>query len=363
MKNLRYEKLNNLLKTWYKDKSQDENLLRSLYAYCNLEEHELVDRSENLKKGTNYTQLSTKDFVEMFEAEKFSSLDKDELKHLFQELHNRYMAGKGYEVTRNVAVVSDSSQSAYGYVNTCDDLMFINKYAIDKAKNEDTKNNFNGTNIGYSLLYILSHESQHVAQFESTIDYALNKKQDDETAFTACLMEIERANMACDDANGEITFLFNWKTNYDYQFIEHNANFSAFKTAQNMIPKDKQKGKSFDQYNAFVTLLALRDNPSLVKDPTEFIEKRIKKMEEFTRFEIDYFNEKITDCPLKTKMLETVNSFMEVDENGNSKFRDKLKKEILEMVEVSKASRKNLFDERKKSKTKNENKEALTLTL
>ena len=347
MTNLRYEKLNELLKHWKQENSQDLNLIKGFYYSCCLDKNDLVDRTEDLKLNTDYSKLSTNQFMELFEASKFSSLDERQLKHLFQELHNRYMKDKGFEVTRNVAVVSDSSQSAYGYVNSSDDLMFINKHAIDKAKTQDEKNNFNSSNIGYSLFYILSHESQHVAQFEGTIDFALNKKQDEETAFISALMAIEKINMARDDSNGELTYLFNWKLNYDYQFIEHNANFSAFKRAQDMIPKEKQQGKSFDQYNAFATMLALRESPSLIKDPQEFIENRIKKIEDFTNFEIEYFTEKIKDCPMKTKLLETVNSYMKVDENGNSKFRSKLNNEISEMVDVSRTARKNLFEERK----------------
>lgn len=359
MASKRYDKINALIRKWEKE-GQDINILRGIYGSCNLEESDLVDRSEDLKHGTNYTNFSQEEFVNLFKADKFSALNKTQLKHLFQELHNRYIKDKGYDVTRNVAVVDDKTVSAYGYVCSGNDLMFINKASIDKAKMvEPEKNNFNKTNIGYSLLYVISHESQHVAQFENSIDYMIgDKKLDSEMAFLAAMTTIENANMAVDDATNNPEFLFNWKSHYDYQFIEHNANYSAFKKAKEMIPDSEKKGKAYNQYDAFTTLLALRDTPSLTRDSKEFIADRVAKMEEFAKYEIEFFEKNTADCPIKQKLLETAHSFIKVDENGNSPFRNKLNREIGEMVDVCKNARMELFKDKKNNKKNTSNKKA-----
>ena len=357
MANNRYEAMDKLLREWKKSKSQDLSIIKGLYSSSHLEKSPMVDRNEDLKKGTKFSNLNNNEFTSLFDAKKFCSFDEKELKHLFQELHNRYIGEKGFDVTRNVAVVSDRQQSAYGYVCASDDLMFINKYAIDKAKEVDpAKKNFNKDNIGYSLFYIISHESQHVAQFESSIDYALGVKQDKDTEFVAAMTAIEDINMAYDDLHDQQEFLWNWNTHYDYQFIEHNANYSAFQKVRNMLPDNKKKGKSYDQYDEFTTRLAVRDNPPLTKDPKEFIEGRLAKMEEFTKYEIDYFNKHVKNCPMKEKLMATANEFMKVDENGNSPFRDKLRKEIGEMTEVNLAARMRLFKDKKENVTKNSKK-------
>ena len=55
MANIRYDKMNKLLHKWYKDKSQDMNIIRGLYSSSNLQKNEMVDRTEDLKKGTRYS--------------------------------------------------------------------------------------------------------------------------------------------------------------------------------------------------------------------------------------------------------------------------------------------------------------------
>lgn len=343
----RYSKMDALIDKWHSEGSQDVNILSYLYYTNDLSESELVDRTENLKGNTNYSNTSNEDFISLFKSESFCSLDEKQLKHLFQELHNRYVTEKGYDVTRNVAILSDSTQKAYGYVCSGDDLMFINKHAIDRAKEvEPNKNNFNKTNIGYSLLYVLTHESQHVVQFENSLDFAMGLKQDKNTAFLSALAVIENTNAYVDD----LSFALEHRLNYDYHYVEHDANYNAFKKVREMVPENERKGKAFDQYDVFSTKLALRETPSLTGSSYEFIENRIKSMEKFARYEIDFFEKNIGDCSLKEKLLNTVNEFMEIDENGNSLFREKLRKEIGEMVEVSKDAKKRIFMDKKKSK-------------
>lgn len=336
--NKRYDELNKLIKDWHKNGEQDDLILRSLYAQVALDKSNLVDRSEDLKKGTKFSNLSQEDFVSLFKTQSFNNLDKTNIKHLFQELHNRYIKGKGFDVTRDVAVVNDKSTSAYGYVCYSNDLLFINKDAIDKAKNISPEDkNFNKTNLGISLLFIIMHESQHVTQYETAIDFALNKKQDDDKAFLGAMGIIKNTNFLISDKNND-DFIKYWQQNYDYRYVEHNANYSAFEKAMEVLPEDQKKGKPFDQYNAFTTLLSLRSHSYDEK----FVQDRIAKMEKVALKEIEYFEKGTADCSIKQNVMATVKEFMKVDEKGNSKFRDILHSEISKMAEVSKQAKDNL---------------------
>ena len=342
--NTRYDKLNNLIKTWYKDKSQDDLIIKSLYNQVALRPNPLVDRTEDLKGKTKYSNLSQEDFTKLFSTNNFMPLDKTDIKHLFQELHNRYMKDKGFEVTRNVAVVDDSKTSAYGYVCYSDDLLYINKHAIDKAKTiEPNQNNFNKTNLGISLMFIIMHESQHVTQYETAIDFALNEKQEKDKAFLGAMGIVKNTNFSISDKNKD-DFVGYWQRMYDYRYVEHNANYSAFQKAMSALPESEKTGKPFDQYNAFTTLLSLRNR----KYDKEFVKQRVLKMEEVAKKEIEYFEKGTTDCPLKQRVMETVNEYMAIDEKGNSPFRTNLAREITEMAKVSEMAQKNLTTDDKK---------------
>ena len=330
MNNTRYDKLLNKIKQWHKEGSQDDLILRSLYDQVALEQNGLVDRSEDLTKETKYSNLSEKDFTKLFKTKNFTPLDETDIKHLFQELHNRYMNDKGFDVTRHVAVVNNPEQSAYGYVCYSDDLMFINKGAIDKAKTiEPSKSNFNKTNIGHSLMFIIMHESHHVTQYETAIDFALGKKQNEEDAFLGAMGVVKNTNFAISDKNQD-KFIDEWRNNYDYRFVEHNANYSAFKKADSVLSAEDKKGEAFDQYTLFTGVLSLRGN----KIDRKFIENRVNKMEEVAKKEIEYFNKGTTNCPMKDKVMKVVDEYLKVDENGNSKFRDLMTKQVTELADA-----------------------------
>ena len=344
--NERYNTIVEQIKKWYNDNTEDKNILQSLFAQAYLRENEIVDRSEDLKKGTKYSNLSNKEFSNLFATKNFNNINKTDIKHLFQELHNRYMHNKGYEPTRNVAVVDSKDKSldtTYGYVCYADDLLFINKSAIDKAKliNPQDKN-LNKTNLGISLMFIIMHESQHVTQYETALDYAMGVKQNKDDAFLGAMGVIKNTNFVISDAKNDEKYINEWQNNYNYRFVEHNANYSAFEKAMKEIPESEKKGFSFDQYNVFTTLLSLR----MYSTSKESIEKRITEMEKVALKEIDYFKKGTKKCPLKDKTLKTVNSYMEKDENGNSRFRDILRNQITKIAEVSAEAQRNV-DEQK----------------
>ena len=336
--NKKYENIIKQIKTWTKEGKEDIQILRALYSQAHLEENGLVNRNEDLKKGTKYSNLSNEEFAKLFVPDSFNKMERMDTKHLFQELHNRYMHDKGYEPTRNVAVISNRNTSAFGYVCYADDLLFINKDAIDKAKYVDsTTNKMNKTNLGISLMFIVMHESQHVTQFETALDYAMGVKQNRDDAFLGAMGVIKNTNFEISN-NKNDKYIDEWRDSYDYRFVEHNANYSAFKKAMKEIPESEKKGASFDQYNVFTSLLSLR----MKETDKQSIEKRLDKMEKIAIKEIDYFNKGAKKCPLKDKTIKTVIDYMKKDENGNSRFRDVMRKQLTEIAKVSAQAQANI---------------------
>ena len=84
----------------------------------------------------------------------------------------------------------------------------------------------------------------------------------------------------------------------------------------------------------------------------------MRKIEEYTKYQLEYFEKRVKDCPLKTQIVETMHSYVDVDENGNSLLRTRLRNELDEMyeqyqksVEVVRANLKPKENEEEKSAT------------
>ncbi|MBQ7307855.1 MAG: hypothetical protein IJW82_04920 [Clostridia bacterium] len=321
--NKKYESAVAKIREWYKEGENDQNILRALYSVADIQESEYIDRANVLTERTDYSDLSDEEFMTLFNKNKFNNFKEDRLKHLFQEMHNRYMAKNGYDVTRNVYVKKEPQETSYGFVNPEDDMLFINKAAIDKAKNASLERKLNQNTVGHCMFFVISHESQHVVQLEKMLDSVLKDNQSEDDAFIGALFTIENTNFNVDEKNGMTTFMDAWESHYDFQFIEHNANYSAYENYKAMV-KDEDK---IEQTNDFITSISLRgQNVSTYE--------RMAAIERFTRYEIDYFDKHVQDCELKRKYMSIVKDYMKVDEHGNSKFRSKLEREIGELVDV-----------------------------
>ena len=344
----KYENAVEQIKQWFREGENDENILRALYSVADIQESEYIDRSDVITEKTDFSNFTDEEFMVLFTKRYFNNFKEDRLRHLFQEMHNRYMTKNGYEVTRNVYVKKEPSEPAYGFVNPQDDMLFINKAAIDKAKNAKPNQKLNQDTIGPCMFFVISHESQHVVQVEKMLDTISQEKQTEDDAFLGALFIMENANFNVDEENGMTTFMDAWESHYDFQFIEHNANYSAYQNYKEMV-RDEDK---LEQTNDFITAISLRgQNVS--------VEERLAAIERFTKFEIDYFDKNVRDCELKRKYMSIVNDYMKVDEFGNSKFRNKLYEEIGELVEVQQQ----LYEDKPKVKTLRRNCEELNYTL
>lgn len=328
--NKKYKEFQGKIKEW-KKQGYDKNLLQGLFNLSNPIDDDKVDYTNDLKQCTNYSSLTNKQFNSIFLNERFKKLDSEQLKNVFQELHNRYITSNGYEVSRNVVIGEDKNNwSTYGYVSPMNNMLFINKYAIDKEKNDDDELFLNNKNIGIGLYNIITHESQHICQFESAIDFANGVRKDPKNDFLAAMIIIEHTNASKVVEEKDIVYFSNYRENYDYQYTEHDANYKAFKKTKLSFGNDEKFMQDYKNYLGFAGYNSLRGLPFL--STQKFIDKRLDKMEKFVKYEVDYFNKNIKDCSLKEELIRTINKYMDSTNKSESNFRKDLKSEISEIL-------------------------------
>lgn len=332
MASKRYSDLSKMIDQWYSKGEQDINILRSLYAQSHLEENAMVDRTEDLKKGTSFSGLSDKELLAKFEKEHFNKYTNKELKHLFQEVHNRFIKESGLDVTRNVVVKVNSQEPGMGgYVCFADDILFMNKYLINQGKaTKDVNKIINENSIGKIYLDVLLHETKHNIQYEDAIDFALGNKQQKDRAFAGALMIVNNSNFYIADTKKDEMYPTEWQAKYNWHAYEHEANYAAIERIEKLY--DPEKKKSLD-YAQFMTLymdasLHFRPDPHNPAKNEEACKDRVEKIEQYVLKQMKYFEDGTADCPLKKSVLDCMKAYTAVDENGNSPLRDRFNKEV-----------------------------------
>lgn len=355
--NQRYEKMNELLKEWKKTGKQDKNLLKALFAQVNLENAPQVNPNDKLNESTMYSDVSDTKLYSMFEKDSFNNMSTKELQNLIQEAHNRFIKSNGLDVTRHVVVESDKEKDGvYGFVCSEDNMLFINKYMIDKAKQTSIhRDNFNADNLGKCMLFITTHESKHVVQFDNSIKFALKENQTKDEMFSGVMTGISNANFFIADEKNDEMYFNQWQAMYDYHFLEHEANYTATKNVENMIDPDNKNDMAYYQYLAETSILGLRYMPSLTESNHGKIKMRVQKIENYIKKQLDYFKENTTDCELKKDMIKVVEDYIKVDAKGNSQLRDRLFSEITEMDNNCVNAIKTVKDMRKNKNSKSIN--------
>ena len=347
--NQRYEKMNELLKEWEKTGKYDKNILKALFAQVNLENAPQVKADDKLTTETMYSGLSNERLYEMYEKKNFNNLSTKELQHLIQEAHNRFIKSNDLDVTRHVIVESDKEKDGvYGYVCSEDNMLFINKYMIDKAKQTSVnRDHFNAENLGKCVLFTAIHESKHVVQFDNSVRFALKENMSKEEMFSGAMTGLNNANFFIADEKGDETYFMQWQAMYDYHFLEHEANYTATTNLEKMIDEDNKNGMPYHQYLAETSLLGLRYMPSLTESNHGKIKTRVQKIENYIKKQLAYFEENAQNCPLKNDIIKVINDYIKVDEKGNSDLRTRLFSEIQEMNDNCVNSMKTVKDMRK----------------
>lgn len=337
--NKRYDELNKNIQKWFKDKSQDRLILQTLYAQCNLQHNKMIAKAPNLKNGTKFSNLSNEELVALFSKETFNEYSQQDLNHLMQEVHNRYIGENKWDVTRTVHTKANNpeDEGTFGYCCYADDLLFINKDMIDDAKMiKDRSQPINSETVGKYFLDTVWHETKHIIQYEDGIDLALGKKQDPERAFSAAAMMVMMTNFSISDAKNDPSYIDKWQSMYRVHFCEHEANYAALKRSEANTDESIKGNYDYQMYAADSAALALGYAPSTtdMEKNKASIGNRVNRIESYLKSQIKYFNEGVKNCPIKKSIMGILNEYMAEDENGHSKFRDRMIKEVTEIVDV-----------------------------
>ena len=336
--NKRYEELNQKIRQWY-DQGQDKLLLQTLYSQCNLQHHDLLAHAIDLKDGTKFADLTDKELVAQFNKDPFNKYSVEDLNHLMQEVHNRYIGENKWDITRSVLVRSNNpeDEGVFGYCCYADDLLFINNDMISEAKNiKDRSQAINAETVGKYFLDTIWHETKHIIQYEDGIDLALGRKQDEEHAFSAAAMMVMMTNFNIAEAKNDYAYMSKWQSMYRVHFCEHEANYAALKKSELNTEDELKKSFDYQMYASDSAALALGFYPDANDDHKNkgAVKNRVNKIENYLRTQINYFNSGIEDCPMKQTIMGILNEYMEQDENGNSKFKERMTREVGEIVDV-----------------------------
>ena len=359
MANKRYAELATKINDWFHNGEQDINILRSLYAQTHLQENEMVDRTDDIKKETMFSGLTDEELLARFEKEHFNKYTNKELRHLFQETHNRFIRESGLDVTRNVVVKVNSKEPGMGgYVCSADDILFINKYLINQGKqNSDMDKIINNKSIGKIYLDVLLHETKHNIQYEDAIDFALGNKQEKDRAFAGALMVVNNSNFYIAHEKQDPMYSTEWQSMYNWHAYEHEANYAAIERIEKFY--DPEKKKTLD-YAQFMTLymdasLHFRPDPKNPEKNEKACQDRVNKIEKYVLKQMKYFEKGTEDCPLKQQVLETMKAYTTVDENGNSPLRDRFNKEVRELCAYSVNAQNRIMEFAKEAKKQGKN--------
>lgn len=331
----RYFDLNFILLNLFKTNEENKAVLTALFQSCNLQEKPEVDRTIDLKQSTDYSFLSQNELIKMFNKKIFNKLNSTELLHLFQEYHNRIMKDNNYEVSRNVTIQNYTHSPSFGYITNNGDALYVNESVLNKYLNTPMEeNNYNSSNIGKVMTFILSHESTHVVQYERMIDIALGNQLNEEQAFSGAINLLNNANFYIAQGIMDNTFINYFHDSYNYKYNEHEANFTATKHILENFANEKGQ-KNYKQFASEMMLLGLRFRPADTKYERETqIRQRIINMERVITKNVEYFKQHSFKGVISTDMLNFIENFIAVDEKGNSKLREKLDKELHIMVDT-----------------------------
>lgn len=315
------EKVNSLCKQLL-DK-EDKLILEILYDVANVQE---VQKGKNLQERlskTPYSDLSVKQLLDTFTKRKFNELSHYKKALLFQELHNRECKNYKFEPRYIVSLKGSESATYNGYMMPGTNELNLNGYMIRKLSSGEVSNIYGRTpeNVGIHFAYTLIHETQHCHQMEKIMDFAIgNDKNEEQNAKSAIfLMNLAVGEYA--ERNNDKNLQDFIRKAYWYDYMEHCSNMAPVKFMKKAIKNNDVMNMDF--YRA----MSQRTKSDIhVYDST--IKERISDMEYVIQVYLKVFDEKIADGEIKRKVVDILNDFTKVDENGDSKLRKSLKKDF-----------------------------------
>lgn len=332
-----YNSLYNKIEKWQKEGSQDKILLENLFGQIVLYSHPKTRGDEDLQYGTKYSGLETSDLFSLFEANTFNQLNKEDLQHLMQEVHNRMMEKNDRFVRRNVEVLNQVwDPYTYGFINSSNTLLGINGFPIFYSKYMPRNNKLlNKDSVGKIYLSVVLHETEHNEQYERALDFADGINMNKYDSFMGALMLISNTNYRVSEKRGDLRYQRRCESMYDYHTYEHEANYVAIKNMEKMYPEKLKNSESYKKAIDFYGKISLHfDTDKNSNENEERCKKRVEYMENYVKEQLEYFEKYVTDCPLKQKIVDSINEYITVDEKGNSPYRKRFNKEVKELCDL-----------------------------
>ena len=324
----RKKKVNELCKAL--NGKEDKLLLKSIYSIANYQDKFGIEGQERIA-STMFTGQSDKELMGNFLKDKFKDMGEKQMRNLFQELYNRAVTKNG-NAPRYVVSVKNIDDGIMGFMETYTNALEINKNMINRFKGNQGSNvrANNVTTVGPMFANVLLHETQHTCQMENIIKYACGEFTNKEDKARACmsLMKVVVEEYAYSKNDKYLQSYLD--KNYWFDFDEHDANMFPMMYIKEMYQKGEIKDKVFAEVMHFWEEDSLGfkvdwDNKSKAN---KNFETRLKDMEDVANYCIDIFNKNVQDGELKRDIMNTLNEYMKVDQNGDSPFRTRIQNDF-----------------------------------
>ena len=298
---------------------EEESMLKCLYSLAFNKDHFEGKNIQDRLKKTPYSDMPSSQFLKLFSGKNIKKLNVENATLILQELHNRECQKSQIEPRYLVELRDTKMSGCMGFMVPTSNELNINLGEINKALETplDKKNLYarNKNTIGYHTALTLIHETQHTAQMENALNFALNydKKEDrPRDAIFLMLTALNEYGSHVDKKFGEKLFY-----TYPVDYTEHCSNMAIVKFMQNVI-KDNEVVD-----NDMLGCLAERITQDIhLKEKP--VEERTKEIDETVCQLFEYFKENFQDGKIKQMTVDTLESYLKHDEKGNSKFKQSL---------------------------------------
>lgn len=317
----------------------DKCLLQAIYCAINLKDMFKHSYRKNRLKQTRYSSVPENKLYSLFNSKIFNLLSDDNKEQLFQEVYNRQIDKNKLE-RKYICTVEDlGNLTTSACISNNTNNIIINKKMIDYVLSMDSsKGKINKYNVGSMFLFTILHETQHNIQAEKIVNLLLNKGKDEhEDAMSAMSILLMSMPIIC-NATNNVKLAFHLRNDYRYFPDEHDANYAATVTMNNAMKMNKINDIHFIESLHKSAMMSLYMNDFSFESETYKMEirKRAVAMQNVMEKYLHFAKLNFVHSPIKDIILGTIEDYLKLDEKGNSKFKDKMTKDMEVMSKVVK---------------------------
>lgn len=309
---------------------EDKTLLKAIYSIANYTDKFGQDGKDRIAH-TIFSEKSDSELINCFLKDNFNAMGEKQYRNLFQELYNRATTKNGND-PRYVVSVKNIEDGIMGFMETYTNSLEVNKSMINSFKNRPGNNlhGKNATTVGPMFANVLLHETQHTCQMENIVRYACGELTDKEQKARACmsLMKVVVDDLAFNSEDKSLqTYL---EKNYWYDFDEHDANMYPMMFIGDMYKKGEIKDRVFAEvmHSWEEDSLGFKVDWNNKSKINKNFDDRLDNMEDVANRCIEIFDKNVQDGELKKDIMQTLSEYMQVDENGDSPFRNRIRNDF-----------------------------------